>query len=489
MPQQSAIESARANFGAGRYADAELACMDLLRRDAADGEALHLLALLRYNAGQRSECARLLELAVAVAPQLAAAHNDLGALLITLGKPEQALKPLHRAIELAPANVEAHLNLGNALHAEGNFEGAEERYRASLALDARSVRAHVSLGNLLYQTGRAHEAVGHLSTAAALEPRYAVAHQSLGNALNAMGRTDEAIASYERALALQPGNADANESLGLMLKSAARLEQALPYFRSAASDFARAQELECLLRLGRADEFFDEISGNAEKEALNLHSASLSAYASHHLGRPDPHPFCPEPMARVKVLERYSGTDEGAAFLRELIAEASGLQALWEPRGVTTKRGFQTGGNVFRHGLPALARFERDVLKALKEYRATLPADAAIARRWPEKLWLKGWFVRLLRGGQQNYHNHPFGWVSGCLYLQIPNTDTHDEGSIEFCLTSGAYPPLSEKTEPTLRHKPHAGQLALFPSSLYHRTVPFDSNEERLCIAFDVYRE
>ena len=33
---------------------------------------------------------------------------------------------------------------------------------------------------------------------------------------------------------------------------------------------------------------------------------------------------------------------------------------------------------------------------------------------------------------------------------------------------------------------PSKGDLVLFPSSLFHRTIPFDSKEERLCIAFDI---
>ncbi|MGZ8200352.1 MAG: putative 2OG-Fe(II) oxygenase [Methylosarcina sp.] len=30
------------------------------------------------------------------------------------------------------------------------------------------------------------------------------------------------------------------------------------------------------------------------------------------------------------------------------------------------------------------------------------------------------------------------------------------------------------------------GDLVLFPSSLFHRTIPFHSDRERICVAFDV---
>ncbi len=32
------------------------------------------------------------------------------------------------------------------------------------------------------------------------------------------------------------------------------------------------------------------------------------------------------------------------------------------------------------------------------------------------------------------------------------------------------------------------GRVFLFPSYLYHRTIPFSGPEQRICIAFDVLR-
>ena len=34
-----------------------------------------------------------------------------------------------------------------------------------------------------------------------------------------------------------------------------------------------------------------------------------------------------------------------------------------------------------------------------------------------------------------------------------------------------------------------AGDMVLFPSYLYHRTLPFESDAERICVAFDVIPE
>ena len=105
---------------------------------------------------------------------------------------------------------------------------------------------------------------------------------------------------------------------------------------------------------------------------------------------------------------------------------------------------------------------------------------------WPAATVLHGWFVRLVTGGHQAFHNHPYGWMSGCLYLQMPERSPPGEGAIEFSLAGDGFPFLSGRPSPSLTHQPRPGQLALFPSSLFHRTIPFRSDEERLCIAFDL---
>ena len=39
---------------------------------------------------------------------------------------------------------------------------------------------------------------------------------------------------------------------------------------------------------------------------------------------------------------------------------------------------------------------------------------------------------------------------------------------------------------PEMTYKPKAGDLVFFPSSLFHKTIPFESEEDRQCIAFDM---
>ena len=91
----------------------------------------------------------------------------------------------------------------------------------------------------------------------------------------------------------------------------------------------------------------------------------------------------------------------------------------------------------------------------------------------------------MLKQGYQKSHIHPAGWLSGVFYLKVPKFLNKNEGSIEFALYGYDYP--NDKNLPNLIHKPKIFDIALFPSSLFHRTIPFSSQEERQVIAFDLH--
>ena len=98
-----------------------------------------------------------------------------------------------------------------------------------------------------------------------------------------------------------------------------------------------------------------------------------------------------------------------------------------------------------------------------------------------------GWNVRYLKLGHQNSHIHPDGWLSGVFYLKIPQKIEDNQGSIEFSIHGFNYPIVNKNKEtPSSMHKPVPGDLVLFPSSLFHKTIPCNSIEERHVIAFDI---
>ena len=92
--------------------------------------------------------------------------------------------------------------------------------------------------------------------------------------------------------------------------------------------------------------------------------------------------------------------------------------------------------------------------------------------------------MRLKEGGFHVSHVHPQGWISSALYIALP--PVVGEGSKEGWLQLGEpRPELGVGLEPSAYVRPEPGRLALFPSWMWHGTIPFPAGE-RLTVAFDV---
>ena len=83
---------------------------------------------------------------------------------------------------------------------------------------------------------------------------------------------------------------------------------------------------------------------------------------------------------------------------------------------------------------------------------------------------INAWYVRMLKNGHQESHIHPGGWVSGVFYLKTVEAPIQNEGAIEFGLHGFDYPVISENY-PKQLYQPRDGDLILFPSSLFHKTI------------------
>ena len=125
------------------------------------------------------------------------------------------------------------------------------------------------------------------------------------------------------------------------------------------------------------------------------------------------------------------------------------------------------------------------IKKQISIYRKNYKnSDDHYITRWPNESELNGWYVKLKKQGQLKSHIHENGWLSGVFYIKIPKSLRKNEGSINLSLQGFDYP--YDKNLPNLYYAPKPFDLILYPSSLFHYTVPFTSNEERHCIAFDL---
>jgi tetratricopeptide (TPR) repeat protein len=352
------------------------------------------------------------------------------------------------------------------------------------------------LGRIAYWLEEDDTAVRHYSRAVAIAPSWADAQYALGSVLLDRERPAEAEAAFRAALAARPDFAEAASSLGNALLRLDRLdaaEEALAAALRLMPDHAGAHANRAALRLRRGDA--DGALAAAE-ESLRLRPAATGAInykamAMAALGRA-------EGAAALVDFDRFlalrplappSGFADIGAFNAALARQALADPTLKpSPPGRTTMGGAQTT-NLFRAPTGALAAL-RDALAAeIGRYRDALgedPAHPFIAAR-PRNVTLYAWATVLGRQGHQAPHIHPAAWLSGVYYVNLPPElgagGGDHAGWIEFGRPPALYPAPGE---PRLRLvRPEPGLMALFPSYFWHRTVPFDSGEKRISIAFD----
>lgn len=124
-------------------------------------------------------------------------------------RPERAVATLDRALALAPDDALLHADLGTARAARGDLNSALVSWRRACALDPDQSMPWFNLGRNLQQLGDTQGAIDALQRAATLAPTLLPAHVLLGDALAHAGRFDAAAHSYREALRLRPACGDA----------------------------------------------------------------------------------------------------------------------------------------------------------------------------------------------------------------------------------------------------------------------------------------
>ncbi|MCR2834342.1 putative 2OG-Fe(II) oxygenase [Parerythrobacter lacustris] len=175
------------------------------------------------------------------------------------------------------------------------------------------------------------------------------------------------------------------------------------------------------------------------------------------------------------------------ATLAELATFLRGLHRMSAPYPEQSVRGgTQTERNLLLHHDPLVMALRRKIEAVVEQWRDGLPQGAShlLLSRKPADIRFSGsWSVRLAGGGHHSAHTHPQGWASSALYIVVPPETGRDHAGE---LALGMPPPeLGLGLGPTQYITPKPGRLALFPSTTWHGTVPFEG-EERLTMAFDV---
>ncbi len=468
----------------GNHKQAEAKARKLAKKFPSAPVLLDILSKALLGQEKFVEASKVLEKLIVVKPDHYDGYYNLGLVYMNMGKPELAIERFRYVIEKAGGSADAYTNLGAAFFELERYAEAAENYEKAVELNPEFAPALRNLGASLRMINRLEESEKYLEKLPFLKPGFAPGHLSLGVTQRLLGKTEKAKKSFETSLALEPDNREAHNELGNLHYTAGEYGESIRYFEKVDTKISRAQILEAMHQDG-ADHslLLDRLSELNSQDPLNLRAAAFSAFASQQYGVEDTHTFAPNPLDYVSVKFLDDVLADDPEFLQRLMNGAGSLTSAWENH--TTRGGYQSFGNLFDEG-EVFAKLETIIRSELKRYRKEKSQlSGEIVRQFPKHYELDGWHVKLLKSGHQKPHIHSRGWVSGVIYLKVPEKMPGDEGAISFSLHGYDYRKLDENI-PELIHQPKAGELVFFPSSLFHSTVPFETDEDRQCIAFDM---
>ena len=468
-------------------------------------QMLQLLALLQEQADQLEPALATLARAIEAAPRRAALHHNRAVLLQRLARPAEALAAHDTAIGLGLDVPDAHYNRGNSLQSVGRMAEALAAYRAALARDPQHALALYDSARLRWRMGDADFAA-ELDAAAAAVPASAVAPALKGRLMLRAERHAEAAAAFAQAVAADGAAAGHFDGLGQALCRLGRLDDALAAHRRAVAlapqDAATHIGLaRALLQNGQAAQAAREAEAAVQFAPLDQQAWAVLGLAWQGCGDPR-EAWLNDYRRHVQVFDLAPppGWADMAGFNLALAAELAALHTdAQAPVDQTLRRGSQTLGNLFEQGHSLVDQLKARIAEAVDRYiaqLAALPRDDAhpllgrVARRWR---FSDSWSSRLRSGGFHTHHVHPHGWVSSCYYVALPPAITGAGGEagqdaqagwISFGVPDFEWP--GQDLRVRRAERPQAGRLVLFPSYLWHVTVPFVDAQPRLTVAFDL---
>jgi tetratricopeptide (TPR) repeat protein len=224
----SQLEMALEMLRSGREIEALAGLQEIVRRDPSYAKAYFYLALFYTDIDQPDIAKRYLERALALEPEDAAYHNQLGIVLAADQDYQGAVEQFSLALEYLPKPQHATVweNIAEMHLRLGQWDQAANAFERIIALKPQAVAARITLGEILIQQNRVDEALEQLIAAADDEPPVSKVYLLLGIAYMRRDAIEMALPHLRRAATMAPDDKQASYALAQVLRQLGQKEAA-----------------------------------------------------------------------------------------------------------------------------------------------------------------------------------------------------------------------------------------------------------------------
>ena len=517
----------------GRLAEAEAQLRAAVQLAPKLAAGWHNLGLLLHAAGELQEAGRCAQALTALEPATSSGWELLAAIQQKQGDTAAAIAACEQGLVHAPAASRLHYSRAQLLRQESRFGEAAAAYEAALGCGYEMPDLYRNLAEAQLETGELERALGSVDAGIARFPGHALLHRTRARLHWETGAAGDPVAALGRAARESPRNSELWSTMAGLLNRLGRQDESRAVLAEARN--SGCPQTPDLLRLDALGDAHAGLPAAASAKFSQLlaaypqHTESKLSFAQHLLATGDPvraEALCSgildqEPYDQLALAHRSTAwqmlgdpragwlvdyqrmvrqvrvpapagyASSEAFFLDVGVALESLHRTQAHPIEQSLRGGTQTNGYLFRLKHPLLRVLETQIRRAVCAAIADFPQDPSHPF-WGRRIvqpegdgfrFAGAWSVRLKSEGYHTNHIHPQGWISSALYVALPQEmgDEHDTaGHIQF----GA--PLDLPLPPQRIVRPEVGTLVLFPSYMWHGTVPFTSQQPRITVAFDL---
>lgn len=418
-------------------------------------------------------------------PNFRDAHNNLGVVLQQFGKFQEAMGYFEKALKIDPNYVGSLNNLGLSFKELSKFQEAMGYFEKALKIDPNFRDANNNLGIVLQQFGKLQEAISCFKKAIKVDPNFKDAHNNLGTVFQQLGKLKKASIHFKKATEIDPNFQDAHFNLGMLFYSQYDIREAANEFKLINFKNSNSYLLNCLFKLNEKSFFYEVFDQRIKKN--NIIDALIGSSCSRseiRYGINIANPFCKDPLNYLVHKNLTKTYDFNNIFIKTVRKVLAKNKIKHRNQRLLTN-GIQTSDNFFNHEVEFTGKIKQIINLEIESYKKTF-ADSkeGFLKNFPHQYTVNAWVISMKNGGKLDAHIHENGWLSGSIYINVPKKIKNDSGNLVICLENE----YEKKENPNIKRSIDVvtGSMCLFPASLLHYTIPFESEEDRIVLAFDV---
>ena len=348
---------------------------------------------------------------------------------------------------------------------------------------------YTNIGNLYYEIGQVNKAITSHSKSIKLDPNSINSYLGLGLSFLNQGENRKAANILLKGLKLDSSNRDLNYNLAIAMRRLEKYKKAANYYSKTNFRLSRSYQLECLYydtsRHNSIESFYSLLDNLNNNNHYNPLVASISKHSSIVMGREDKCNFCKSPFDFITKENLLKNNNIDYNLINQILYDLNDSNISKKTQSLL-EMGVQSSGNIFNLEYESIHKLKQIIIQKVNQYRDNFKnSHEGFIRKWPEKFKIYGWIIIMSDGGKLLPHIHKEGWLSSSIYLKRPKKKDLHDGDIEFGFHGGNYPTngrvFSKKSVNI-----DEGDMIMFPSSIFHSTIPFESTNERITLAFDI---